>query len=63
MTKISELVSFDDRIVAFKAKYKIPLDVEIRPCTDGEVAENRGFGKVVISSIAFVEGGSLVTYE
>ena len=57
MTKVSKLVSSDDRIAAFKIEYKIPQDVEIKPCIDGEVAENRGFGKVVIPLIPFVEGG------
>lgn len=47
----------------FKAKYNIPQDVEVKPCIDGEVAKNRGFGRVVIPLIAFVEGGSLDIHE
>ena len=47
----------------FKAKNNIPQDVEVKPCIDGEVAENRGFGRVVIPLIAFVEGGSLDIHE
>ena len=63
MSKLSQLVSFDDRIVAFKAKYSIPQDVEVKPCTDGKAAKNRGFGRVVIPLIAFVEGGNSDTHE
>lgn len=57
------IISSDDRIVAFKAKYNIPRDVEVKTCIDDEVAKNRGFGRVVIPLIAFVEGGSSDTHE
>lgn len=57
MGKVSQLGHTFARIEAFKAKYDIPLDVEIRPCEDGEVAENKGHWSVVIPLVAFVDGG------
>lgn len=57
MGKVSQLGHTFARIEAFKAKYGIPLDVEIRPCEDGEVAENKGHWSVVIPLVAFVDWG------
>lgn len=57
MGKLSQLVSTPEDIEAFKAKYNIPRDVEIRPCKEGDIAQNKGFGRVVIPLIAFVKGG------
>ena len=42
----------------FRAQYRIPNNVEIRHCEEGEwLVLDRSFESVVISMIAFIEGG------
>lgn len=57
MDKFSQLVNTIAKLATFKAKYSIPNDVEIKPCEDGEIAENKGHGRVVFPLVAFVEDG------
>lgn len=46
MDKFSQLVNTPTKLAALKAKYNIPNDVEIKPCEDGEIAENKGHRRV-----------------
>ena len=54
MSKLAQLVSTSEGIAIFKVRYNRPKDEEIRPCEEGDIAQNRGFGRVVIPLIAFV---------
>ena len=57
MGRIAHLVDSKERIESFKALYRIPLGVGIRYCKEREWHEKRQEGEVVISMIAFIEGG------
>ena len=46
-----------ESIESFKAQYRIPPKVSIRYCKEGDWHTNRQEGEVVISMIAFIEGG------
>ena len=46
--------------MSFKAQYRIPLEIGIRYCKEGQWHEDRQEGEVVIPIIAFIEGGMTV---
>ena len=51
------MVDSTESIENFKAQYRIPSGVSIRYCKEGDWHTNRQEGEVVISIIAFIEGG------
>ena len=57
MGKFSYLVDFAESIERFKVQYRIPPGFSIRYCKEGDWHTDRQEGKVVISMIAFIEGG------
>ena len=57
MSKLAQLVSSSEGIATFKVWYNRPEDEEIRPCEEGDIAQNGGFGRVVIPLIAFIKEG------
>ena len=57
MGRFKSFVNFEERIVSFKAQYRIPLEIGIRYCKEGQWHEDRQEGEVVIPMIAFIEGG------
>lgn len=57
MGRFAHLVDSEEGIESFRALYRIPLEAFIRYCKDGEWHEKRQEGEVVISMIAFIEGG------
>ena len=57
MGRFKSLVNSEEGLANFRALYKIPLSVGIRYCEEGEWHERRQEGEVVISMIAFIEGG------
>ena len=57
MSKLAQLVSTSEGIATFKVRYNRLEDEEIRPSEEGNIAQNRGFGRVVIPLTAFVKGG------
>ena len=58
MSRYTRLVDTEEARIAFRAKYRIPDNVEFRHCEEGEwLVINRPPGSVVIPMIAFIEGG------
>ena len=58
MGRYSRLVYTAEARVAFRAQYRIPNNVEIRHCEEGEwLVLNRPPESVVIPMITFIEGG------
>ena len=58
MGRFARLVNTPKGMAAFKAKYRIPDNVEIQHSELGEwLVINRPLGSVVIPLIAFIEGG------
>ena len=58
MGRYAKLVDTAEARVTFRAQYRIPNNVEIRHCEEGEwLVLDRSFESVVISMIAFIEGG------
>ena len=57
MGRFKSLVNSEKGLANFRALYKIPPSVGIRYCEEGEWHERRQEGEVVISMIAFIEGG------
>ena len=57
MGRFKSLVDSDEEIENFKTQYRIPPEVEIRYCEEGQWHEDRHKGEVVIPMIAFIEGG------
>ena len=58
MGRYSRLVYTAEARAAFRAQYRIPNNVEIRHCEEGEwLVLNRPSESVVIPMIAFIEGG------
>ena len=57
MGRFTYLVDSEEGIKSFRAQYRIPLNVSIRYCKEGEWHEKRQEGEVVIPMIAFIEGG------
>ena len=54
------LVESEEGIRNFRSKYKIPSTVGIRYAAQGEWADARQTGEVVIPMIAFIEGGMTI---
>ena len=54
------LVEFEEYIRNFHSKYKIPSMVGIKYAAQGEWADARQIGEVVIPMIAFIEGGMTI---
>ena len=54
------LVESEEHRERFKAKYRIPLTVGMRYATQGEWANDRKTGEVVIPMIVFIEGGMTI---
>ena len=57
MGRFTKLVNTPKGMVAFRAKYRIPKDVEIQHCELGEWHVKRPTDAIVIPMIAFIEGG------
>ena len=57
MGRFVYLVGSAENIENFRVQYRIPLGVSIRYYKEGEWHEKRQEGEVVISMIAFIEGG------
>ena len=57
MGRFKSLVDSDEGIENFMAQYRIPLGVSMKYCKEGQWHEDRQEGEVVISMIAFIEGG------
>ena len=57
MDRFAYLVDSAENIESFKAQYRIPPRVSIRHCNEGDWHTSRHKGEVVISMIAFIEGG------
>ena len=57
MGRFKKLVEFEEAMEKFIADYKIPSNVGLRYCEEGEWHFMRQGGEVVIPMIAFIEGG------
>ena len=57
MGRFKSLVDSKKRIEKFKADYRIPPNVGLRYCKEGEWHLLRKRGEVAIPMIAFIEGG------
>ena len=57
MGKLKKLVETKEAMEKFIADYRIPLNVGLRYCEEGEWHFRRNTGEVVIPLLAFIEGG------
>ena len=58
MGRFARLVDIPESMVTFRAQYRIPDSVELQLCEFGEwLVMSRHPSSVVISMIAFIEGG------
>ena len=57
MGKFKSLVDSEEGMEKFRANYKIPPNVGLKYCKEGEWHFLRQAGEVVIPMIAFIEGG------
>ena len=57
MGRFKCLVESEEGMASFRAQYRIPPNVDLRYCEEGEWFERRQVGEVVIPMIAFIEGG------
>ena len=57
MGRFKSLVESKEGMKKFKADYRIPSNVGLRYCKEGEWHFLRQEGEVVIPMIAFIEGG------
>ena len=57
MGRFKCLVKSEEGMASFRAQYRIPPNVNLRYCEEGEWFERRRAGEVMISMIAFIEGG------
>ena len=57
MGRFKSLVDSEEGIESFRARYSIPSGVGIKYCDESQWHEDRQVGEVVISMIAFIEGG------
>ena len=57
MGRFKHLVNSPTKIEAFKQEYHIPQEVALRYCSPEEIITSREEGEVIISMIAFMEGG------
>ena len=60
MRRFKKLVESEDAMEKFIADYKIPSNMGLRYCKEGEWHIMRQEGEVVIPIIAFLEGGMTV---
>ena len=60
MSRFQRLVKNPALIELFKEKYHIPQEVLIQYCSTEELAFDREVTKVIISMIAFIEGGMTI---
>ena len=56
MGRFKFLVESEEGMASFSALYKIPLNVNLRYCEEGEWFERRQVGEVMIPMITLVEG-------
>ena len=57
MGRFKKLVEFEEAMEKFIADYRIPSNVGLRYCEEGEWHFMRQGGEVVIPMVAFIEGG------
>ena len=57
MGRYKSLVDSEEGLQSFRARYRIPPEVGLRYCKEGQWFEERREGEVVIPMIAFIEGG------
>ena len=57
MVKLKKLVETEEAMEKFIANYRIPPNVSLRYCKEGEWHLKRRMGEVVILLLAFIEGG------
>ena len=57
MSRFKNLVDSEEGLESFRAQYRIPPEVGIRYCKEGQWFEERREKEVVIPMIAFIEGG------
>ena len=57
MGRFTPLVDSEEGLENFRAQYRIPPEVAIRYCKEGQWHENMQEGEIVIPMIAFIEGG------
>ena len=60
MGRVKRLVDFEEGMVKFRAKYRIPPSVGTRYAAQGEWVDDRKTGEVVIPMIAFIKGGMTI---
>ena len=60
MGRFKKLVESEEAMEKFVAEYKIPSNVGLRYCKEGEWHIMRQEGEVVIPIIAFLEGGTRI---
>ena len=63
MGRFERLVKTSALIELFKEKYHIPQEVVVRHCITEGVEFDRKVGEIVISMIAFIEGGMTVPMD
>ena len=61
MGRFKSLVDSKEGIESFRAQYRIPSGVGIKYCKEGQWLIDRQKGEVVISMIAFIEGGMKIS--
>ena len=57
MGRFKCLVESEEGMASFRAQYRIPPNVDLRYCEEGEWFEQRQVGEIVIPMITFIEGG------
>ena len=60
MGKFKHLVESEEGMENFRAKYRIPPTIGMRYAAQGEWVDARKTGEIVISMIAFIEGGMTI---
>ena len=60
MGRFKHLVDTEKGMRSFKSKYNIPSHVGVRYAAQGEWFDERKTNEVVISMIAFIEGGTTI---
>ena len=60
MGKLKKLVKFEEAMEKFVVDYRIPRNIGLRYCEEGEWHFRRQEGEVVIPIIAFIEGGMTI---
>ena len=61
MGRFKKVVKSEKAMEKFIADYRIPSNVDLRYCEEGEWHFIRQGGEVVIPMIAFIEGGMRIT--